>query len=60
MYKNHTNNQTDNIKFIELNARPQYNIPTKTAGLNCILFVTISLGMAFPFLYIIAVFAIGI
>jgi hypothetical protein len=59
-YKNHTNNDTDNMKFLELKSGPEYNFCSKAASLNCVLFMTVSLGTAFPFFYGIALFAIVI
>ena len=59
-YKGHENNMTDNIKFLELNAGPEYNFMTKTASLNCVLFITLVFGVTFPFFYIIALGAIVI
>lgn len=59
-YANHTNNNSDNIKFLELKSGPEYNFATKAASLNCVIFMTISLGTAFPYFYGIALFAIVI
>lgn len=60
LYKDHTNNQTDNIKFLELNAGPSYNQAVKSASLNCVLFMTLSLSPAFPLFYALAVIAISV
>lgn len=60
LYKDHTNNQTDNIKFLELNAGPNYNQAVKSASLNCVLFMTLSLSPAFPLFYVLAVFAVSV
>lgn len=60
LYKNHANNQTDNIKFLELNAGPNYNHAVKSASLNCVLFMTLSLSPAFPIFYALGIFAISI
>lgn len=57
-YARHTNNRSDNIKFLELKSGPEYNFATKAASLNCVIFMTVSLGTAFPFFYGIALFAI--
>ena len=57
-YASHENNYIDNIKFLELHAGPEYQFQTKTASLNAILFITLSLGLAFPILYPVALFAI--
>ena len=57
-YVNHNNNHSDNLKFIELFAGPEYNFSIKSASLNCILFTTLCFGSAFPIFYIIALFAI--
>jgi len=57
-YKGHNNNMTDNMKFLELNAGPEYNFVTKTASLNCVLFITLVFGAAFPVFYLIAVVAV--
>lgn len=57
-YKDHDNNNIDNIKFLELNAGPEHKFHIKTASLNCILFMTIVLGTTFPVFYLIALFAI--
>ena len=60
LYRMHSNNYEDNIKFLELYAGPDYNFHTKSASLNVILFTTIVFGGAFPLLYAIALFAIVI
>jgi len=57
-YANHTNNHLDNIKFLELNAGPDYPFQLKVASLNAVLFITIFLGAAFPMFYAIALVAI--
>ena len=57
-YFGHYNNTTDNIKFIELCAGPEYVFSTKMATLNCVLLSTICLGTAFPVLYVISLVAI--
>jgi len=58
MYAQHDNNDLDNIKFLELNAGPEYEFELKTACLNTVLFMTICLGCQFPLLYMIALLAI--
>lgn len=60
LYQSHTNNHTDNIKFLELNAGPNYNFAVKTASLNCILFMSLSLSPAFPIFFALGLFAIAI
>jgi len=57
-YASHTNNHLDNIKFLELNAGPDYPFQLKVASLNAVLFITIFLGAAFPVFYAIALIAI--
>ena len=57
-YAGHENNYIDNIKFLELHAGPEYLFQTKTASLNAVLFITLTLGLAFPLLYPVALFAI--
>ena len=59
-YARHTNNNLDNIKFLELHAGPEYQFQLKTASLNAVLFITLALGMAFPIFYPIALFAITV
>jgi len=59
-YAGHDNNHIDNIKFLELHAGPEHRFQRKTASLNVVLFMTISLGAMFPILYPIALFAITI
>jgi len=58
MYRNHTNNNEDNIKFLELQAGPEYMFHLKFASVNTILFSVITLGTAFPVLYYVAIFAL--
>ena len=58
IYASHDNNATDNIKYLELNAGPEYQFELKTAPLNCVLFTTLIFGMAFPLLYAVAIVAI--
>lgn len=41
-----------------MKAGPEYNFSSKAASLNCVIFMTISLGTAFPYFYGIALFAI--
>lgn len=57
-YSSHENNFIDNIKFLELHAGPEYLFQTKTASLNAVLFITLTLGLSFPILYPIALFSI--
>jgi hypothetical protein len=57
-YASHTNNHLDNIKFLELNAGPDYPFQLKVASLNAVLFITVFLGAAFPMFYAIALVAI--
>lgn len=57
-YRAHDNNHLDNIKFLELNAGPEYHFAVKTASLNVVLFITLMLGIAFPIFYGISMFAI--
>jgi hypothetical protein len=59
-YSTHENNYIDNIKFLEMHAGPEYLFELKTASLNAVLFMTLTLGLAFPILYPIALFAIVI
>lgn len=59
-YNNHDNNHLDNIKFLELNAGPDYPFQLKTASINATLFMTFFLGVAFPIFYPIAMIAITI
>jgi len=59
-YRTHDNNQSDHIKFLELNAGPEHNMQLKTAPLNAVLFITVTLGAAFPLFYLLAVFAIAV
>lgn len=58
LYRNHSNNYEDNIKFLELQAGPEYNFHNKSASLNVILFTTLIFGAAFPILYLVALFAL--
>lgn len=57
-YSKHDNNKLDNIKFLELNAGPDYPFQLKVASVNATLFMTIMLGPAFPIFYPIALGAI--
>jgi hypothetical protein len=57
-YKNHKNNHTDNIKFLEMNVGPEYPFQLKTPSLNVLLFITLVFGLAFPLLYVIAILGI--
>lgn len=57
-YGYHDNNHLDNIKFLEINAGPEYLFYIKTASLNAVLFITIVFGVAFPLFYSLALFAI--
>jgi hypothetical protein len=57
-YGYHDNNHLDNIKFLEINAGPEYMFYIKTASLNAVLFITIVFGAAFPLFYSLALFAI--
>lgn len=59
-YAQHDNNHLDNIKFLELNAGPDYQFQLKTASLNAALFITLCFGTAFPIFYVIALFAIAV
>ena len=43
-YRGQANNNTDNIKFLEMNAGPEYEFQRKTGSLNCLLFTTIVFG----------------
>lgn len=43
-----------------MNAGPEYNFQLKTASLNCVLFMTLTLGVAFPYFFLIALAAIVI
>ena len=58
IYANHSNNGTDNVKYLELNAGPEYLFETKTAPLNAVLFTTLIFGLAFPLLYFVGLIAI--
>ena len=58
LYTKHRNNLVDNIKYIELNAGPEYNLSTKSATTNVIVATSIIFGTAFPILYGIAFFAL--
>ena len=58
LYRTHGNNQTDNIKYVELNAGPQYRIQNKSPLIVTIVFTAIVFGTAFPVLYAIALFAL--
>lgn len=57
-YARHDNNHLDNIKFLELNAGPDYPFQLKVASVNAVLFMTLFLGAAFPIFYPIALLAI--
>lgn len=57
-YSKHDNNKLDNIKFLELNAGPDYPFQLKVASINATLFMTMFLGAAFPVFYPIALVAI--
>jgi len=59
-YKNHSNNHTDNIKFLEMNVGPEYPFQVKLASLNALLFITIVFGLAFPLLYPISILGISV
>ena len=59
-YSRHDNNKLDNIKFLELNAGPDYPFQLKVASINATLFMTMFLGPAFPVFYPIALIAIMI
>ena len=58
LYAHHTNNETDNMKYLELNAGPEYQFEMKTAPLNAVLLTTLVFGLAFPLLYVVALFAL--
>lgn len=59
-YAKHDNNHLDNIKFLELNAGPDYPFQLKVASINAVLFMTLFLGTAFPVFYPIALLALAI
>ena len=59
-YADHSNNESDNIKFLEMNGGPEYNLQIKTGSLNACIFICFSLGTALPFLYVIGLFAIAV
>ena len=59
-YARHDNNHLDNIKFLELNAGPDYPFQLKVASVNAVLFMTLFLGAAFPIFYPIALIALMI
>lgn len=59
-YINHDNNESDNIKLLELKAGPEYLFHLKTASLNAVLFTSVVLGVAFPYFYLIAILAITV
>lgn len=59
-YRGQANNMTDNMKFLELNAGPEYNFVKKTGSLNCVLFMTLIFGTIFPGFYLIALIGIGV
>lgn len=50
-YRYHLNNDVDDMKFFELFVGPHYNFATSTASTNCLAFITIVFGLAFPILY---------
>lgn len=58
LYSTHDNNLTDNIKYLELNAGPEYCFQRKTAALNVVIFMTLMFGVAFPLFYPICLFAV--
>ena len=60
LYSTHDNNQSDNMKYLELNAGPEYNFSVKTASLNVVIFMTVMFGMAFPMFYMICLFGVVI
>lgn len=51
VYEGHENNTVDNIKYVERNAGPEYNIQVKTSYVNAMIFNCILFGQAFPILY---------
>jgi len=57
-YRDHDNDHIDNMKFLEINAGPEYQFSVKSCSLNAVLFITQLLGVAFPLFYTIALFAI--
>lgn len=59
-YATHNNNHLDNIKFLEMYAGPEHQFQRKTASLNALLFMTLTLGAAFPVLYAVGLFGIMI
>ena len=58
LYSIHDNNQSDNMKYLELNAGPEYNFQLKTASLNVVIFMTVMFGLAFPIFYPVCLFAV--
>mmetsp|Transcript_13109 Transcript_13109/g.20353 ORF Transcript_13109/g.20353 Transcript_13109/m.20353 type:complete len:298 (+) Transcript_13109:380-1273(+) len=59
-YATHDNNITDNVKYLELHAGPEYQFENKMAPLNAVLMTVLVFGMAFPLLYLVALFAIAV
>lgn len=53
LYRKHDNNLIDNIKYIELNAGPEYIFEIKSAIMNAIIVISLLFGSAFPILYAI-------
>jgi hypothetical protein len=60
LWRNHSNNETDSLKFLELYAGPECYQQTKHASLNAVLAITLLLGFAMPILYIPCLLAIPI
>ena len=58
MYKNHTNNLEDNLKFFELYVGPEYYLQLKSAPTNACIFISLIFGHAFPYFYFLALFSI--
>jgi hypothetical protein len=59
-YIAHDNNMSDNIKYLEMYAGPEYNFQRKSASLNVVIFMTVVFGFAFPLFYPICLFGVMI
>lgn len=58
LWKTHTNNDTDNLKYLEVFAGPECYQQTKHASLNVVVSITLLFGFAMPILFIPCLLAI--
>jgi hypothetical protein len=58
IYRRHTNNKRDRIKFFELETGPEFQLHVSSALLTASLVPCIVLGSAFPLLYLIGLFSV--